>query len=145
MTHRLLFILSFLFLCFQWTVTLAQGFVVDSVKYGPDTVYITPDISASFPGGKERMFEYIDIRFDAYADGIGGAGGAKEGTMEVNFVVEVNGRIKYVYIGNSISTAYDEEMVRALTTMPKWQPAMVHNQKVRSLQTLRYSLNFYQR
>lgn len=142
--HRLL-ILCFLFGLAQGTHVLAQGFVVDSVKYGPDTVYITPDVSASFPGGKERMFEYIDIRFDAYADGIGGTAGAKEGTMEVNFVVEANGRIKHVYIGNSISSAYDEEMVRALTTMPKWQPALVHNQKVRSLQTLRYTLNFYQR
>jgi hypothetical protein len=122
----------------------AQGFVIDSMKYGPDTVYITPDVSASFPGGKERMYEYIDIRFDAYADGMG-VGGAKEGTMEVNFVVEANGRVKHVFIGNSISVAYDEEMVRALNAMPKWEPAVVNNRKVRSLQTLRYKLNFYQR
>ena len=123
----------------------AQGFVVDSVKYGPDTVYTTPDVSASFPGGRERMYEYIDIKFDVYADVLSGAQGAKEGTMEVNFVVEANGRVKYVFVGNSISPAYDEEMVRALTTMPKWQPAMVNNRKVRSLQTLRYKLKFYQR
>jgi hypothetical protein len=144
MNYRLLLVLSFLFSLIQGTDSLAQGFVIDSMKYGPDTVYITPDISASFPGGKERMFEFIDIKFDAAADGMGVAG-AKEGTMEVNFVVETNGKIKHVFIGNSISAAYDEEMVRALEAMPKWEPAVVNNKKVRSLQTLRYKLNFYQR
>ncbi|MDB5256572.1 MAG: energy transducer TonB [Chitinophagaceae bacterium] len=144
MAHRL--IASFCFLCCMLSglSIKAQGFVIDSMRYGPDTVYISPDVSASFPGGKERMYEYIEIKFDAYADGIG-VGGAKEGTMEVNFVVEANGRIKHVFIGNSISVAYDEEMVRALISMPKWEPAVVNNRKVRSLQTLRYKLNFYQR
>lgn len=123
----------------------AQGFVIDSVKYGPDTVYITPDISAAFPGGKARMYEYINLKFDMSADGVGGAGGPKEGIIEASFVVEKNGKIKKVFIGQSISAAYDEEMVRALITMPKWEPALVHNQKVRSLQTIRYSLKFYQR
>ena len=144
MIYRLLSFICFLYCVLVGFNTQAQGFVIDSMKYGADTVYITPDRSASFPGGKERMYEYIDIKFDAYADGMGVAG-AKEGTMEVNFVVEANGRIKHVFVGNSISTAYDDEMIRALTTMPKWEPAVVNNRKVRSLQTLRYKLNFYQR
>ena len=139
-----LFFIGFL-LCFAAQAVFAQEFVVDSMNYGPDTVYTTPDISAHFPGGKERMYDYIKIRFDMYADGVGDIGGAKEGTMDVNFVVELNGRIKYVIIGKSISPLYDEEMVRTLQSMPKWEPAVVHGKKVRSLQNLRYSLNFYQR
>lgn len=145
MNLKLLFAICFLYHIIQASDALAQGFVIDSVKYGPDTVYITPDISASFPGGKQRMYDYIKIKFDVYEDGVGDIGGAKEGIMDVNFVVETNGRVKYVFIGKSISPLYDEEMIRTLEAMPKWEPAMVHGKKVRSLQNLRYTLDFYQR
>lgn len=122
----------------------AQGFVIDSMKYGPDTVWITPDVTATFPGGKERMYDYIQIKFDAYQDGVN-VEGIKEGVIVADFVVEANGRVKYVHIEKGLSAAYDEEMTQALMSMPKWKPALVHGKEVRSLQTLRYTLDFYQR
>jgi protein TonB len=123
----------------------AQGFVIDSMKYGPDTVYITPDISATFPGGKERMYDYIKIKFDAYEDGVANVEGIKEGMIEAKFVVEPSGKIKYVFIEKGLSAGFDEEMVRTLMAMPKWKPALVNNKEVRSLQTVRYTLDFYMR
>ena len=144
MNNRLLFICCFLFSLIQGSDALAQGFVVDSMKYGPDTVYITPDQTASFPGGKQKMVDYIDLKFDVMAEGFNDMNGAKGGSVEVSFVVEANGRVKYVYVEKSATPAYDEEMTRALVTMPKWEPAVVNGKKVRSLQKLRYNLNFGQ-
>ncbi len=141
--HRLL-LLCFLFSLVQGTNVLAQGFVIDSVKYGPDTVYITPDQTAVFPGGKGKMIDYIDLKFDVTADGTTNVGGAKVESIDVSFVVEANGRVKYVSIDKSASPAYDEELTRSLTTMPKWEPAVVNGRKVRSLQKLHYNLNFSQ-
>ncbi|MDB5274367.1 MAG: putative transporter [Chitinophagaceae bacterium] len=123
----------------------AQGILVDSLKYGRDTVYLMPDYTASFPGGKARMWEYIKTKFDVYAEGASFTEGAKEGTMEFSFVVEQTGKIKYIVMNKSISSAYDDEMIRTLLSMPKWQPATYKGKKVRSLQTAQYTLNFYQR
>lgn len=142
MNARLLFALCFLFSLIQANDALAQGFVVDSMKYGVDTVYLTPDETSLFPGGKQKMLDYIDLKFDVMADGFADMGGVKGGSMDVSFVVEANGRVKHVYVDKSISPAHDEEMTRALMTMPKWEPAVVNGRKVRSLQKLRYSLNF---
>jgi protein TonB len=144
MIQRLLFICFFSALLLPGTSVSAQGFLVDPAKYGPDTVYITPDITASFPGGKERMYDYIKIKFDAFEDGMN-TEGIKEGTIEALFVVEVNGRVKYVSIEKGLSPGFDEEMVRSLTSMPKWKPAMVNGKEVRSLQTVRYTIDFYRR
>ncbi|MBC7488228.1 MAG: energy transducer TonB [Cytophagaceae bacterium] len=143
MNYRLLLLpLCFLFSLIQGSNALAQGFVTDSVKYGPDTVYVTPDQTASFPGGKEKMHDYIDLKFDGLADGFGDMGGLKGGSIDVNFVVEITGRVKYVVIEKGVTSALDEEMTRALMSMPKWQPAVVNGKKVRSLQKLHYNLNF---
>lgn len=142
MNSRLLLTLSFLFSLILATGAMAQGFVIDSVKYGPDTVYITPDQTASFPGGKQKLVDYIDLKFDVMSEGVNDVSGAKGGSVDVNFVVEVNGRVKYVSVEKSASPTYDEEMTRALLTMPKWEPAVVNGKKVRSLQKLHYNLNF---
>ena len=140
--YRLLLTLSLLFSLIKGADAIAQGFVVDSMKYGLDTVYITPDQTASFPGGKQKMVDYIDLKFDVSSEGYADMSGAKGGAVDVSFVVEANGKVKYVYIDKSASPAYDEEMTRALVTMPKWEPAVVNGRKVRSLQKLHYTLNF---
>jgi len=140
--HRLLASICFLCCVLSGVDAQAQGFVVDSVKYGPDTVYITPDITAAFPGGKGKMMDYIDLKFDVTVDGMTDVSGAKGESIDASFVVEANGRVKYVSIDKSASPAYDEELTRSLTTMPKWEPAVVNGRKVRSLQKLHYTLNF---
>ncbi|MDB5274368.1 MAG: Gram-negative bacterial tonB protein [Chitinophagaceae bacterium] len=136
----------FLMLLFLLTLgvsaTQAQGFVVDSARYGPDTVYTSPDETAIFPGGKEQLVNYIDLKFDNRSDGYGGMGGVKGGSIDALFIVEANGKVKYAFIEQGSSAAHDEEMMRALLTSPKWQPALVNGKKVRSLQKLHYNLNF---
>jgi hypothetical protein len=63
------------------------------------------------------------------------------GMIKASFVVEPNGKIKYVYIIEGISASLDEYMIKAIRTMPKWEPAMVEGQKVRSLEMLRYDVS----
>jgi hypothetical protein len=120
----------------------AQGFVEDSAKYGPGKVYTSPEYTASFPGGKERMYQYIDLSFDSFEDQNSLTGDVKQGQIEANFIVEPNGKVQYVEYTKSLSPLIDDEMTRALISMPKWKPAMHAGAAVRSFQTIRYTVQF---
>lgn len=135
-----LFITSLLFCCSRHVV-LAQQFVEDSVQYGEGKVYLTPEYTASFPGGNDRMVDYLKLKFDQFDDGTSDYQGRMSGIIKASFVVEPNGKIKYVKIEEGISSLLDDYMVRAIRTMPKWQPAVVDGQKIRSLEMLRYDVS----
>ncbi len=122
------------------TKLCAQSFVEDSVKYGSGKVYTSPDIDASFPGGRERMYQYIDLRFDEGQTTM--TGDVKQGTIEAKFIVEPNGKITYVEYMQSLSPTLDDDMTRALISMPKWKPAMAGGIAVRSFQVMRYTVKF---
>ncbi len=117
----------------------------DSLKYGPGRVYYKTDKPASFPGGKEQLSEFFKLKFDANAEPPSSTGGAKEGKVSAHFIVEPNGKVKYVEITQHYTNAYDEEMVNTLLTMPKWEPAMLNGKPVRSFAKYSYALTFYMR
>jgi hypothetical protein len=118
---------------------------LDSAKYGPGKVYYKTDKPSSFPGGNERIAEFFKLKFDAHAEPPTMTDGAKEGKVTALFIVEPNGKVKYVEITKHYTNAYDEEMVNTLLTMPKWEPAMINNKPVRSFRTYSYALTFYMR
>ncbi len=122
---------------------MAQGFVEDSLKYGPGKVYTSPEFTASFPGGKERMNEYVKMKLEM--QDVSSANPNVEGSLVAHFVVETSGKVQYVYVAEGISPNYDEEVVRALVSMPKWTPAKVGGEAVRSLQTYRLNVDVQMR
>jgi hypothetical protein len=132
---------SFLISCLS-SALWAQGFVEDSTKYGPGKVYTSPEYTASFPGGKQRMYDYIALSFDSFEDQNSLTGDLKQGLIEANFIVEPNGKVQYVEYTQSLSPLIDDEMTRALISMPKWKPAMHGGVAVRSFQTMRYQVQF---
>ena len=133
-----LFFIGFL-LCFAAQAVFAQEFVEDEEKYGTGKVYTSPEFSASFPGGKERINEYVKMKLEMQDIDLGKSG--MEGTFVAKYVIEVNGKVENVYVAEGISAELDDEITRALISMPKWTPAKVGGEAVRSLQTYRLALS----
>jgi hypothetical protein len=57
------------FILFSAQTIFAQEFVEDSVKYGTGKVYLTPEVTASFSGGNDRMIDFLKLKFDQFDDG----------------------------------------------------------------------------
>jgi hypothetical protein len=117
----------------------AQEFVEDEEKYGVGKVYTSPDFSAVFPGGKERINEYVKMKLEMQDVNL--TNPALEGTIVANYVVDINGKVQKVYIFKGVSPEIDEEVTRALVSMPKWTPAKVGGEAVRSLQVYRLTIS----
>lgn len=141
---RILFISMLLFS--SWNLfgqDIERVYVIDSLKYGKGKVYSNPEVKAQFPGGYERMNEFFSTYFDPYVESNGGMQGEKEGTVEALFIVETNGKVKYVEITKPLTNLFDEQMESSLKRMPKWSPALVNGVPVRSFSKYSYSLKFY--
>lgn len=119
-------------------------FVEDTKKYGNGKVYTEPDQKAKFPGESEGLQRYFEMRFDPYVESDMLEGG-KNGTVEAKFIVETNGKVKYVEITKHYTENFDEEMINTIISMPKWIPAMVEGQNVRSFYTYSWTLKFIMR
>lgn len=81
-----------------------------------------------FPGGDSALIEYIKANLtyptEAMEKGI-------EGTVIIQFVVEKDGSITNVIVTQSIGGGCDEEAVRVIKSLPKWEPGMQKGQPIR--------------
>lgn len=77
----------------------------------------------SFPGGQEAMDMYIynELKYPAEAKEKG-----ISGQVIVQFVVSKEGEIQKAKIARGIGGGCNEEALRIVNSMPKWNPAM-HN------------------
>ncbi len=81
-----------------------------------------------FPGGTQAMHEYLrdNMEYPTKAHEAGIAG-----TVFVSFVVESDGSITNVEVLRGIGGGCDEEAVRVVENMPKWEPGQQKGQNVR--------------
>ena len=88
---------------------------------------------AQFPGGdkalKSFLFNNLNYPKKAVKKGI-------QGTVLVEFVVEKEGSISNIRVRKSVSRELDAEAVRVVSIMPKWKPATLKGEIVRSLYRL---------
>ena len=84
-----------------------------------DNIFTFVEKNASFPGGDVARLQYLkeNIRFPVLAveSGI-------QGTVYVTFVVEKDGSISHVELVRGIGGGCDEEAIRVIKNMPKWNP-----------------------
>jgi len=84
-----------------------------------DNIFTFVEKNASFPGGDVARLKYLkeNIRFPVLAieSGI-------QGTVYVTFVVEKDGSISHVKLLRGIGGGCDEEAIRVIKNMPKWNP-----------------------
>jgi len=93
-----------------------------------DCVY--GDYQPAFPGNV-REFIASNVRYpkEAWKKGV-------SGRVVVRFVVDENGNLSDVSIAKSVHPLLDEEAMRVIRLMPRWKPAMVDGELVKSYFTL---------
>lgn len=87
-----------------------------------------------YPGGMEECYKFIrrNIRYENKADK-----NKEIGIVKVTFVVEKDGSIgEPIKIHQSVSQYYDDEAIRIIKSMPKWEPGIKGGQPVRVRYTI---------
>ena len=96
-------------------------------------VYNMVDQSAKFQDGYNSIIKFVqeNIKFPAEA---------KEnnvhGKLMVSVVVEKDGSLSDITVKKGLGYGLDEEIVRIIKMMPKWQPAQHKGKTVRQTQTI---------
>ena len=98
---------------------IAENYV-QQLPDGDDKVYLVCENAPTFPGGTHAMYKYLagNIKYPDEAKAAG-----KQGRVMVQFVVRKDGSISDVSVAKSAGDAsLDKEAVRAVSSMPKWNP-----------------------
>ncbi len=93
-----------------------------------DLVHVRPEIMPEFPGGEQAMyaFLYSQIKYPALARELN-----IQGRVFVGFIIERDGSVSNVHIMRGIGGGCDEEAMRAVSNMPRWNPGRMGTQPVR--------------
>jgi len=87
----------------------------------------------SFPGGEQKLFEFIgnNLKYPQQAKSA-----RVEGQVFVEFYVEKDGSITVGKVLHGIGYGCDEEALRVIGLMPKWEPGTQRGKRVRVRHTL---------
>jgi periplasmic protein TonB len=93
-----------------------------------DLVFDRPEIMPEFPGGLQALYAYLGrvINYPTMAANLN-----IEGVVFVGFVIERDGSVSNVHVIRGIGAGCDEEAVRAIENMPRWNPGQMGTQPVR--------------
>lgn len=69
------------------------------------------------------VYPYLKYPAQAVREGI-------QGTVQVSFVIDKDGKVTDVEVVKSVDPLLDEEAVKVVSASPKWRPARVNGQKV---------------
>lgn len=98
-------------------------------KHEPEKIFVAVEQPAEFPGGQAAMMKWLsnNIRYpeSAQQNGI-------SGRVVVKFVVEKDGSIGSPQIVKGVDRDLDQEALRVVKRMPRWQPGKNNGQPVRS-------------
>lgn len=99
----------------------------------PDQIFQAVEQPAEFPGGQAALMKWLsnNIRYPESAQQNG-----VSGRVIVKFVVEKDGSISQASIAKGVDRDLDQEALRVVKRMPKWQPGKNNGQAVRSYFTL---------
>jgi protein TonB len=96
-------------------------------------VYNMVDQSAKFQDGYNSIIKFVqeNIKFPAEAQE-----NNVHGKLMVSVIVEKDGSLSDIKIKKGLGYGLDEEIVRIIKMMPKWQPAQHKGKAVRQSQTI---------
>ena len=103
----------------------AEGNGIDGIE---EKCFDVVEEMPSFPGGYSAMSAWLDnnIQYPKQARESG-----IQGRVTVEFIVEVDGSISNVKIGRSVDKDLDNEALRVVKSMPKWNPGKHNGTEVR--------------
>jgi len=93
-------------------------------------IYTTLDVYPRFPGGDQSRLFYLrsNIRYPAISMKAG-----TQGEVMILFIVEADGSISNVSVNKGIGKECDEEAIRVVKSMPRWDPGRRSGKSVRVL------------
>ena len=102
--------------------------VVEEEEVAEAEIFTVVEDQPSFPGGDAARIRFLqeNIKYPQMARESG-----IQGTVYVTFVVEKNGAVSDVRVLRGIGGGCDEEAVRVIKAMPKWQPGKQRGKPVR--------------
>lgn len=108
---------------------MAQTF---TIPYHPDyvdedRVYDIADQMPQFPGGFEKLKEFIE-KNRRYPKSLQDRG--IQGRVVVTFVVKKTGRISHAKVARGVDPALDREALRVVRKMPQWIPGKMGGKNV---------------
>ena len=105
---------------------LDLNFLGGMVKDDSET-FVEPDMPATFPGGDAKLLEYLrdNMKYPEAAKKKG-----IEGKVYVQFVVEKDGSINDVKVLRGVCEELDDEAVRVVKAMPKFNPGTQNGKPV---------------
>ena len=100
----------------------------DSDRYEDvEKIYTTVEQQASFPGGLSALVEWLSANMQyperARENGV-------QGKVIVDFVVNADGSIGEVTVEKGVDEDLDNEAIRVVKSMPRWEPGKVDGQAV---------------
>lgn len=91
-------------------------------------IYSIVESGADFPGGKEEMFKFanknITYPLTALNDSI-------YGSVMIQVIIEMDGSLSEIKIIKGIREDINEEAIRLIKSMPKWEPGKIKGEAVR--------------
>jgi protein TonB len=90
-----------------------------------DKIFIDPLTYASFPGGQVALTKFMDKNVSRTR-----THPAVKGSVFVEFLVDVDGKIKDAKVLRGLCDSCDEEALRLVKSMPSWIPASMNGNKV---------------
>ena len=110
------------------TATIPDNPAKDNMKPDKNGVYQIVEEMPSFPGGDRELMEHIakNIKYPQEA-----MDKEIQGRVFVSFVVEKDGSVSNVELKRGIGGGCDEEAIRVISTMPKWNPGKMKGEPVR--------------
>ena len=112
---------------FTYNVVDGRPSVAD-VEVLPDTTALANQSMPQFPGGDKALMQFLNENIiyptKAKEDNV-------QGMVLVKFVVDVDGSIIDPHILRSVSPECDAEVMRLLSIMPRWSPAVEEGKVVK--------------
>lgn len=96
-------------------------------KQNPDSVFLSVQIDATFPGGAAAWQKYVS---NAIMKELDEFTNSDFGTCTVQFIVDKNGNVSDVHALNMQGTKLAEIAVNCIRKGPKWNPAIQNGTKV---------------
>ena len=103
-----------------------------TIPYRPDyvdedKVYDVVDQMPQFPGGFEKLKEFIE-KNRRYPKSLQES--CIQGRVVVTFVVEKTGKISHAKVVRGVDPALDKEALRVVRKMPQWIPGRIYGKNV---------------
>jgi protein TonB len=109
------------------TLDLGENF--NKVFSQSEEIYTSIDINAEFPGGKNKMYDFINANI-AYPPKAKRAN--VSGKVFLKFIVYKDGHIDNIELLKGIGFECDEEAIRIIKIMPRWKPGKYKGKIVNS-------------